>query len=528
MFNKKLIWSLVLMATSSMAIGQSAPENWFNLDLKANKVLGVSTEKAYEKVLKSKKSVQVIVGVLDSGVDEDHEDLKNVMWINEDEIPGNTIDDDKNGYVDDIFGWNFIGGKDGKNVEKDSYEITRVYKKLSDKYENMPEASMMDAEKKEYQKFLELKVDFLQKSIQSKAMFEIYAKSLKRFEAIENGIGKGENFTVEDLKNYKPANSQEAATVDKFTTYMQTGEKYSTIKANLKQSYEHFDKEANYGYNVNYDSRLIVGDNYEDQTEKYYGNNDVTGPDASHGTHVAGIIGAQRDNSLGVKGVANNVNIMSVRCVPDGDERDKDIANSIRYAVDNGAKVINMSFGKAFPWNKTIVDEAVKYAESKDVLLVHGAGNESKDIDVNINYPNPNIAADNKRATNWVEVGASSWVKGKGATANFSNFGKKNVDVFAPGVSIYSTIPGSKYASFDGTSMASPCTAGVAALIRSYFPDLTAAQVRTILMKSTTKVKKKVYLPGTQKSIKLKKISVTGGVVNAFKAVKLADKMSKF
>ena len=528
MFNKKLIWSLVLMATSSMAIGQSAPENWFNLDLKANKVLGVSTEKAYEKVLKSKKSVQVIVGVLDSGVDEDHEDLKNVMWINEDEIPGNTIDDDKNGYVDDIFGWNFIGGKDGKNVEKDSYEITRVYKKLSDKYENMPEASMMDAEKKEYQKFLELKVDFLQKSIQSKAMFEIYAKSLKRFEAIENGIGKGENFTVEDLKNYKPANSQEAATVDKFTTYMQTGEKYSTIKANLKQSYEHFDKEANYGYNVNYDSRLIVGDNYEDQTEKYYGNNDVTGHDASHGTHVAGIIGAQRDNSLGVKGVANNVKIMSVRCVPDGDERDKDIANSIRYAVDNGAKVINMSFGKAFPWNKTIVDEAVKYAESKDVLLVHGAGNESKDIDVNINYPNPNIAADNKRATNWVEVGASSWVKGKGATANFSNFGKKNVDVFAPGVSIYSTIPGSKYASFDGTSMASPCTAGVAALIRSYFPDLTAAQVRTILMKSTTKVKKKVYLPGTQKSIKLKKISVTGGVVNAFKAVKLADKMSKF
>ena len=528
MFNKKLIWSLVLMATSSMAIGQSAPENWFNLDLKANKVLGVSTEKAYEKVLKSKKSVQVIVGVLDSGVDEDHEDLKNVMWINEDEIPGNTIDDDKNGYVDDIFGWNFIGGKDGKNVEKDSYEITRVYKKLSDKYENMPEASMMDAEKKEYQKFLELKVDFLQKSIQSKAMFEIYAKSLKRFEAIENGIGKGENFTVEDLKNYKPANSQEAATVDKFTTYMQTGEKYSTIKANLKQSYEHFDKEANYGYNVNYDSRLIVGDNYEDQTEKYYGNNDVTGPDASHGTHVAGIIGAQRDNSLGVKGVANNVKIMSVRWVPDGDERDKDIANSIRYAVDNGAKVINMSFGKAFPWNKTIVDEAVKYAESKDVLLVHGAGNESKDIDVNINYPNPNIAADNKRATNWVEVGASSWVKGKGATANFSNFGKKNVDVFAPGVSIYSTIPGSKYASFDGTSMASPCTAGVAALIRSYFPDLTAAQVRTILMKSTTKVKKKVYLPGTQKSIKLKKISVTGGVVNAFKAVKLADKMSKF
>ena len=362
MFNKKLIWSLVLMAASSFAFGQSAPENWFNLDKKSNKVFGVSTEKAYNELLKNKKSVSVIVGVLDSGVDEDHEDLKNVMWINEDEIPGNGKDDDNNGYVDDIYGWNFIGGKDGKNVEYDSYELTRVYKKLMDKYENMAESTMTDEDKKGYQDFLELKVDFLQKSIQAKAMFEIYSKSLKRFEAIENGIGKGENFTIEDLKKYKPANSQEAATVEKFITYMGAGEKYSTIKASLKQAYDHFDKEANYGYNVNYDSRTIIGDDYNNDFEKSYGNNDVTGPDASHGTHVAGIIGAQRDNSLGVKGVANNVKIMSVRCVPDGDERDKDVANAIRYAVDNGALVINMSFGKAFPWNKKLVDDAVKYA----------------------------------------------------------------------------------------------------------------------------------------------------------------------
>ena len=528
MFNKKLIWSLVLMAASSLAMGQNAPENWFNLDNKTNKVLGVSTEKAYNELLKDKKSVPVIVGVLDSGVDEDHEDLKNVMWINEDEIPGNNIDDDNNGYVDDIYGWNFIGGKDGKNVEYDSYEMTRVYKKLKDKYENIPETSMTEEEKKGYQEFLKLKVDFLQKSVQSKAMFEIYAKSLKRFEDIEKGVGKGENFTIDDLKNYKPANSQEASVIEKLIAYMQGGEKYSTIKDNLKQAYDHFNKEANYAYNVDFDSRLIVGDNYDDQTEKNYGNNDVTGPDASHGTHVAGIIAAQRDNNLGIKGVANNARIMSVRCVPDGDERDKDVANAIRYAVDNGAKVINMSFGKAYPWDKTLVDEAVKYAESKDVLLVHGAGNDSKDIDVNINYPNPNLAKDNKRATNWVEVGASSWVGGKARLAVFSNFGKKNVDVFAPGVAIYSTIPGSKYASFDGTSMASPCTAGVAALIRSYFPDLTAAQVRTILMKSTTKVKRKVYVPGTKKSTKLKKISVSGGVVNAYKAIKMADKLSKY
>ena len=348
MFNKKFIWSLVLMASSSLAVGQQAPENWFNLDKKKDKVLGVSSEKAYNTLLKNKKSVPVIVGVLDSGVDEDHEDLKNVMWVNEDEIPGNNIDDDKNGYIDDIFGWNFIGGKNG-NVDRDSYEITRLYKKLKEIYENLPEASMTAEQKKGYQEFLQLKVEFLQKSTQAKTMFDIYSKTLKRFEAIESGIGKGENFTLEDLKKYKPSNSQEEAIIAKFKVYLENGENYKNMKSELKNAYDHFDKEANYRYNINFDPRNVVGDNYEDENEKLYGNNDVTGPDASHGTHVAGIIAAQRDNNLGVKGVANNVQIMSVRCVPDGDERDKDVANSIRYAVDNGAKVINMSFGKAYP-----------------------------------------------------------------------------------------------------------------------------------------------------------------------------------
>ncbi len=527
MFTKKLIWAVVFTTSTGLVYGQNAPENWFNLDKKANKVFGVSTERAYDELLKNKTSVPVIVGVLDSGVDEDHEDLKNVMWINQGEIAGNNIDDDNNGYIDDIYGWNFIGGKDGKNVEHDSYELTRVYNKFKLKYENMNEATMSETDKVGYQEYLKLKVEFLQKSVQSQTMFDLYSKSMKRFESIEAGVGKGENFTIEELKAYKPANAQEAGTIDKFIAYMQSGEKYLTIKTNLKQALEHFDVQANYAYNVNYNSRLIVGDNYDDQRETNYGNNDVTGPDASHGTHVAGIIGAQRDNNLGIKGVSNNARIMSVRCVPDGDERDKDVANAIRYAVNNGAKVINMSFGKAFPWDKALVDEAVKYAESKDVLLVHGAGNDSKDIDVNINYPNPNIAIDNKRASNWVEVGASSWVGGKARLAEFSNYGQINVDVFAPGVSIYSTIPGSKYASFDGTSMASPCTAGVAALIRSYYPNLTAAQVRMILIQSTTKVKGKVYIPGTKKATRLKKITVSGGVVNTYNAVMLAEKLSK-
>lgn len=525
---RKITWGLVFIALSNLALGQnSAPENWFNLDKGEDKIQGLSTEKAYKKLLINKKSTTVIVGVLDSGVDEDHEDLKNVMWINEDEIPGNGIDDDKNGYIDDIYGWNFIGGKDGKNIEKDSYELTRVYKVKKEKFENMLESSMTEADKEEYKEFLKLKAEFLEKSIQAKTMFEILSKSKKNFETIEEGIGKGENISLNDLKNYKPASSKEAAILMKLINYVESGISYYDLKKELMGSYNYYDKLANYAYNLDFDPRYIVGDNYNDLTEKYYGNNDVTGPDASHGTHVAGIIAAQRDNFIGIKGVASNVKIMSVRCVPDGDERDKDVANAIIYAVDNGAKVINMSFGKAFPWNKKIVDDAVKYAESKDVLLVHGAGNDGKNIDININYPNPNYKSDGKRAQNWVEVGAHSWVNSKKRIANFSNYGKKNVDVFAPGVSIYSTTPGSNYDSFDGTSMASPCTAGVAALIRSYYPDLTAAQVRKILIKSTIKVKGKVNLPGSDKMTKLSKISVSGGFVNAYKALKLADKMSK-
>ncbi|MCC6722295.1 MAG: S8 family peptidase [Bacteroidia bacterium] len=527
---RKITWVLVLVALSKLVSGQnSAPENWFNLDKKEDKVQGMSTEVAYKKLLINKKSTTIIVGVLDSGVDEDHEDLKNVMWINEDEIAGNGIDDDKNGYIDDIYGWNFLGGKDGKNVDKDSYEITRIFKVKNEKFKNMLESSMTDAEKEEYKEFLKIKAEFIEKSIQAKTMFEIMSKSKKNFEAIEEAIGKGENLTLNDLKNYNPSGTKENAIKMKLISFIESGITYSDLKKELLGTYDYYDKLANYAYNLDFDPRYIVGDNYNDQTEKYYGNNDVTGPDAAHGTHVAGIIAAQRDNYIGIKGVANNVKIMSVRCVPDGDERDKDVANAIIYAVDNGAKVINMSFGKAFPWSKKIVDDAVKYAESKDVLLVHGAGNDGKNIDENINYPNPNYQNENKKAQNWVEVGAYSWINNnKNKIANFSNYGKKNVDVFAPGVSIYSTTPGSNYESFDGTSMASPCTAGVAALIRSYYPDLTAVQVKKILLKSTVKIKGKVNLPGSEKMTKLSKISVTGGFVNAYKALKMADKMSKY
>ena len=299
----------------------------------------------------------------------------------------------------------------------------------------------------------------------------------------------------------------------------------------IKEGIEYYETKVKYQYNPEFNPRAdIVKDNYADSYEKFYGNNDVKGPDAMHGTHIAGIIGASRNNNLGMKGVADNVRIMGVRCVPDGDERDKDVANSIIYAVDNGATVINMSFGKSQSWDKEAVDRAVKYAQSKDVLLVHAAGNDAKDNDAGeTNFPNARFKKHGwfkpKKAKNWIEVGALSWKKNEDAVADFSNYGQGNVDLFAPGVDIYSTLPENKYKNLSGTSMASPVCAGVAAVIRSYFPELTAEQVKECLEKSVVKQSYKVKKPGTEEKVQFSSLSRTGGVVNVYNAVKLAGEM---
>jgi len=245
-----------------------------------------------------------------------------------------------------------------------------------------------------------------------------------------------------------------------------------------------------------------------------------------HGRHVSGIIAAVRNNGKGIDGIADNVKIMMIRAVPDGDEHDKDIALAIRYAADNGAKVINMSFGKGFSPEKQWVDDAVKYAQSKGVLLVHAAGNDASDIDTAWNFPTPVFKADGKRASNWITVGASGDPKLGGLVAGFSNYGKKEVDVFAPGVKIYSTIPGgNSYGNAQGTSMASPVVAGLAALILEYFPNLTAEQVKSVIEKSSLKPDMKVKNPATEEEVDLSELSRSGGVINAYEAVKLASTM---
>jgi subtilisin family serine protease len=523
--NKKQINRLVALALMSslpfFANAQSQKPNWFNLDLKTDSVFGISTERAYSELLKGKKSKTVIVGILDSGVDPNHEDLASVMWKNKKEIANNGKDDDKNGYIDDVLGWSFLGGVKG-NVDHETIELTRIVRRDAARFANVTPETVSAKDKADFEAYLANKKEFeagLEKAKAGLANFENIKNSI---DAFVKKVGK-ENPSVEDIKNFTPEGQMETNIKNLLVRAMGKGDFKSFYDAQVKPGFDHFYGQVNYNYNLSYDPRSIVGDNPNDSNERFYGNNDSKGPDPSHGTHVAGIVGAVRNNNVGIKGVANNVLLMAVRAVPDGDERDKDVANAIRYAVDNGAKVLNMSFGKAYSWDKKAVDDAVKYAVSKDVLLVHAAGNDNKDLDASNNFPT-NKYLDGTTAASWLTVGASTPYNDKRLKASFSNYGKTTVDVFAPGFQIYSTIPDGKYQDNNGTSMAAPVVAGLAALIRSYYPKLTAVQVKEIIMKSVEKVNHSVeYRKGTETvSVPFADICVSGGVVNTYNALKLA------
>lgn len=529
---KITIIAALFFAYTSFAQEDKRPDNWFNLDPTQNNVNGVSTERTYEELLKGKKSTTVIVGVLDSGVDYNHEDLKDIMWVNPGEIPGNGIDDDKNGYVDDVHGWNFMGNKDGRNVEKDNLELTRVYKSLKAKYDGKSEADMKTKdEKKEFKYYQEVKADYEKERNEAEAQVN-QVKFIKT--ALDNLIanikketGKTE-VTDEDIKKFdaKEKADKQAQMIAK--SVMSSGTSIKDLMDQLKEAEEQLDLSAR--FDLDKDTRSIVGDNYNDVNERYYGNNDCKGPGPFHGTHVAGIIAASRKNGKGMDGIADNVRIMSVRCVPDGDERDKDVANAIRYAVDNGAKIINMSFGKKYSPNKKAVDDAVKYAESKGVLLIHAAGNDGENIDEVVHYPCKKFLNSKKEASNFMDIGALSWKPDDKIAAPFSNYGKKTVDLFAPGVDIYSTVPDGKYKDASGTSMACPVVSGVAAVLKSYFPELTPKQIRTILVKSarTEYKNKKVIKPGTKDElVEFNELSESGAIVNLYEAVKMAQSMVK-
>lgn len=514
-----------MMASNLMA---QAPQNWFHLDPSKDGVPGLATESIYKRLPKTKKGKTVVVAVIDSGVDYKHEDLKDVMWVNEDEIPNNGIDDDKNGYIDDIHGWSFLGNAKGENVVHDNLEVTRLYATLKKKFEGKDPATLNKADKAEYAKYEEYK-GVVEKGRQSaEGNLKQFAMVKDMYDQLVKGLGT-DNPSLNDLKKFKTTDQRLNGIKGIFIQGIEAGETFKSMAAQILEAYDHYYSQLNYNYNPDYDPRKIVGDNYADLNERFYGNNDVKGPDSKHGTHVAGIIGAKRGNNIGMDGVAENVRIMSVRTVPDGDERDKDVANAIRYAVDNGATVINMSFGKGYSPNKPAVDAAVKYAMEKDVLLIHAAGNDGKNLDLTNNYPNDHFEKKGKpgkkSATNWVEVGALNADMGENMAAEFSNYNQEYVDVFAPGAEIYATTPENTYENLQGTSMAAPMVAGVAAILRSYFPDLTADQVKEVLIASSVKQNRKVIKPGTEdEKVDFSTLSKSGGIVNVEKAVELATK----
>lgn len=528
-----LACSIIALLTSPVFAQQTTPaHDWFLKDPETDKVQGVSADRVYETILKDQPSRPVIVAIIDSGVDIDHEDLKDVIWTNEKEIPGNGIDDDKNGYVDDVHGWNFIGGKDGSNVDADTYELTREYIRLKAKFANAEGTRIPKKQKDEYEKYLKIKDKYNKLKEKNEGIYNqfsaLYLNFRKSVDTLKYTL-KTDTLTMSKLEAYTPSVPALMFAKGFITSKMKFFDNATIDEAldEFKRGYDYYSVIAQYGYNENFDSRKIVGDHYNDPYEKGYGNNDVTGPDALHGTHVAGIVAGNRRNDIGIKGIADNVKIMSVRAVPNGDERDKDVANAIIYAVDNGASVINMSFGKSFSPEKEAVDKAVKYAEKKGVLLVHAAGNDGEDIDKENNFPTRRYL-DGKEAKNWIEIGASGWGTDEDFVASFSNYGKKGVDVFAPGVEIYSTVPNNHYLIEQGTSMAAPMVTGIAAMLMSYFPELTAEEVKDVIKKSTRKFDGlEVIQPGSKKKVELTDLSNTGGLVNAYEAVRMAKELQK-
>ncbi len=518
-------------------------QSWPHMDIYKDSVPGISLAKAYE-FLNGKAGKTVIVGVIDSGIDVEHEDLKDVVWINEDEIANNGKDDDGNGYADDVYGWNFLGGEKGQ-ANPEQLELTRIVKKWMPRFQDKSADQITEEEKADYDLYVKLKkiIDDknananrqIEKAINEKDQYKNVKEIIIRTnDSIKTLLGDKE-LNLNNLNSITLADQQllsgkmvimkildAGATVDDALMDLD-----GIIEHNNKIA-DHYGNQVNAQYKVDFNGRL-AGDNPHDINDKIYGNGHVIGSkdDESHGTHVSGIIAAKRNNNIGMNGAAHNVKIMAIRAVPDGDEYDKDVALAIRYAVDNGAKVVNMSFGKSYSPNAEWVFDAIKYAADKDVLLVHAAGNSSENLDTDDNFPNDSKDKNVEIADNVLTIGSMTRNYNENLVSSFSNYGKKNVDIFAPGSEIYSTFPKDSYESIQGTSMAAPQVAGVAALIRSYYPTLTAKQVKKIIMDSGIEYHGEVFLPGSKtEKVSFKDLSVSGKILNAYNALKMAEKLA--
>ena len=502
---------------------------WSATDLATDTIPGMSVDKAYAELIPNLKGINVIVAVIDSGIDIEHEDLKNVIWINRGEIPNNGIDDDKNGFIDDVHGWNFLGDIVGENLE-----FTRIVRRYDGKFNGKDVAEISEVDMETFVLYQKAKAEQNKNHDETEANRDRYTQMLKEVTDADNIISKKlgkEDYTAEELAAIIDPDDDEQKNIAVLTQMLSYGGSIPEFMVRLNGGIDYYDGRMKNHFNMDTDFRGVLNDNPYDITDTSYGNNDVDGPnpkkeDALHGTHVAGIIAAQRGNGIGMDGVAQNVEIMVVRAVPDGDEYDKDVALAIRYAVDNGAKVINTSFGKGYSQNPEWVWDAIKYAGKKDVLIVNAAGNDGVDLDITTSYPNDQNGTGAEMSDNFITIGALNYKYGEEMVATFSNYGATSVDLFSPGVKIWSTTPLDTYEYLQGTSMASPNVAGVAAMIRSYYPKLSAKQVKQVLMDSGLHTSTPVIVGGEESNIQpFDAISKSGNTANLYNALIMASKM---
>ena len=502
---------------------------WSATDLATDTIPGMSVDKAYAELIPNLKGTNVIVAVIDSGIDIEHEDLKNVIWINKGEIPNNGIDDDKNGFIDDVHGWNFLGDIVGENLE-----FTRIVRRYDGKFNGKDVAEISEVDMETFVLYQKAKAEQNKNYDETEANRDRYTQMLKQVTDANNQISKKlgkEDYTAEELAAIIDPDDDEQKNIAVLTQMLSYGGSIPEFMVRLNGGIDYYNGRMKNHFNMDTDFRGVLNDNPYDITDTSYGNNDVDGPnpkkeDALHGTHVAGIIAAQRGNGIGMDGVAQNVEIMVVRAVPDGDEYDKDVALAIRYAVDNGAKVINTSFGKGYSQNPEWVWDAIKYAGKKDVLIVNAAGNDGVDLDITTSYPNDQNGTGAEMSDNFITIGALNYKYGEEMVATFSNYGATSVDLFSPGVKIWSTTPLDTYEYLQGTSMASPNVAGVAAMIRSYYPKLSAKQVKQVLMDSGLHTSTPVIVGGEESNIQpFDAISKSGNTANLYNALIMASKM---
>lgn len=504
---------------------------WGSKDLLQDTIPGMSVDRAYEELIKDYEGETVIVAVLDSGIDIEHEDLEGVIWTNIDDVPNNGKDDDNNGFVDDVHGWNFLG-----DVVEENLEYTRIVRDYKDRFEGKSESEISDSQRDEFKLYRAAKAKYDEEIITVENSINRYVMMNNQIQEAEDNLKTKldvDKLTIDNVTDFKPqddiALNQKMLLLNVMNNI---GEDLQDIQDQLAEAMEYFGNKGKYHLNTDLNARAeILKNDADDFSTKIYGNNQVSGPnedkeDAKHGTHVAGIIAANRTNDKGIKGVAENVLIMPIRAVPDGDEYDKDIALGIRYAVDNGARIINTSFGKYFSTHPDWVMEAIRYAEKNDVLIVNAAGNEGINLDEKRVYPNDETPENPKDlVSNFINVGAITSEYGGNLVAGFSNYGQQSVDLFAPGSSIYATTPLNTYEYLQGTSMAAPNVAGVAAMIRSLYPKLSASKVKQILMESGLKTEQEVILGGNPNTTeKFSTLSVSGAMVNMYNAIILASK----